>query len=164
MLVICLILCAFAYIGIKIYFSVFYRFTPEYRKLREEKIFTDNFFIENVDCLDGHSFELFCAELLKSNGYNNVRVTKGSGDMGVDILAEKSGMKYAIQCKCYSSNLGNKPVQEIFAGKEFYHCDVGVVMTNRYFTAGAKKLAEATEILLWDRNVLENLIKTKAAQ
>lgn len=92
-------------------------------------------------------------------GFCNVEVTRGSGDQGVDVLAEKDGVKYAIQCKCYTSDLGNKPVQEVNTGKTIYRCQVGVVMTNRYFTQGAKDAAEATGILLWDRDVVQKMAK-----
>lgn len=112
-----------------------------------------------VDGMEGHDFEYWCADLLKKNGFSNVEVTRGSGDQGVDVLAKFGDAKYAIQCKCYSSDLGNKPVQEVNAGKAFYHCHIGVVMTNRYFTAGAKEIAEATGVLLWDRDTLKRLIK-----
>ena len=58
----------------------------------------------------------------------------------------------------YSSPLGNTPIQEVIAGKIFYGCHVGVVMTNSTFTPGAKKLAEATGVLLWDRAILQDMI------
>lgn len=112
-----------------------------------------------VDGMEGHDFEYWCADLLKKNGFSNVEVTRGSGDQGVDVLAKFGDAKYAIQCKCYSFDLGNKPVQEVNAGKAFYHCHIGVVMTNRYFTAGAKEIAEATGVLLWDRDTLKCLIE-----
>ena len=110
--------------------------------------------LENFDNLDGLEFENWCATLLRNNGFVNVVVTRASGDQGVDILAEKGEIKYAIQCKCYSSDLGNSPIQEVHAGKSMYNCHVGAVMTNRHFTSGAKELAEATGVLLWDREKL----------
>lgn len=112
-----------------------------------------------ADSLDGHAFEEWCADLLRKNGFINVEVTKGSGDQGVDVLATKGGIKYAIQCKCYTSDLGNTPVQEVHAGKAFYICHVGVVMTNRHFTSGARELAEKTGVLLWDREKLVEMIE-----
>lgn len=108
--------------------------------------------------MEGHEFEYWCAELLRKNGFTDVEVTKGSGDQGVDVLAVKDGIRYAIQCKCYSSNLGNGPVQEVNAGKSLYRCHVGVVMTNRHFTPSAKELATATGVLLWDRDKLEEML------
>lgn len=114
--------------------------------------------IEETDGMDGHAFEYWCADLLKMNGFTDVEVTKGSGDQGVDIIAVKDSIRYAIQCKCYSSNLGNGPVQEVNAGKSLYHCQIGAVMTNRFFTAGAKELANATGVLLWDRDKLQEML------
>lgn len=114
--------------------------------------------LSKIDLMDGHTFEHWCADILQKNGFDGVEVTPGSGDQGVDVLAQKDGIKYAIQCKCYSSDLGNTPIQEVNAGKTIYHCHIGVVMTNRYFTAGAKEAAEATGVLLWDRNKIKELI------
>ena len=113
---------------------------------------------ENFDLMEGHEFEYYCAELLRKNGYRNVEVTKASGDQGIDIIAYKNGVKYGIQCKCYSSNIGNKAVQEVFAGIKFYDCKVGIVMTNRYYTASAKELAAKNGIILYDRDKLNDLI------
>ena len=123
----------------------------------EKKFNITNPFIV-IDGMDGHAFEHWCAELLKKNGFTDVEVTKGSGDQGVDVLAVKDGIRYAIQCKCYSSDLGNKPIQEVYAGKAMYNCQIGVVMTNRHFTSGAKELASATGVLLWDRDELESML------
>ena len=113
----------------------------------------------HIDAMEGHEFERFIADLLRKLSYQNVEVTRGSGDQGVDVLAEKDGVRYAIQCKCYSSDLGNTPVQEVNTGKVIYHCHVGVVVTNRYFTSGAKEAANATGVLLWDRSKLQGLIR-----
>ena len=77
--------------------------------------------------------------------------------ISVDILAKKAGIKYAIQCKCYATDLGNKPVQEVNTGKTIYHCHVGAVMTNRYFTEGAKQAADATGVLLWNRDDVKKM-------
>lgn len=111
------------------------------------------------DTMEGHDFEYYCADLLRNDGFYNVEVTQGSGDQGIDILAEKAGIRYGIQCKCYSNNIGNKAVQEAFAGKTFYHCHVAAVLTNRYFTRSAKQLAEKDQVLLWDRDELERLVE-----
>ena len=89
--------------------------------------------------MDGHEFEYFCASLLEQNGFTNIVVTQDSVDDGIDILAEKEEIKYGIQCKCYSSNIGNSAVQQAYTGIQMYKCDVGVVLTNRYFTDSAKK-------------------------
>lgn len=103
-------------------------------------------------------FEHYTADLLRDIGYSNVTVTKASGDQGVDVLAEKNGVKYAFQCKHYSRPLGNTPVQEIYAGKAFYGCDVGIVITNSTFTPSAYELADSLGVILWDRDFLHTVI------
>ena len=114
--------------------------------------------MSRIDTMDGHDFEHFTAELLKKLGYEGVKVTPGSGDQGVDVIAVKDGKKYAIQCKRYGQKLGNKPVQEVHAGKTIYGCSVAVVLTNNYFTEGGKEAARALGVELWDRDKLERML------
>ena len=111
------------------------------------------------DSMEGHDFERFCADLLKARGFLEVEVTKGSGDFGVDILAEKDGISYAFQCKRYDEPVGVKAVQEIYAGRDYYDRQIGVVMTNQYFTAPAVEAARKLKILLWDRGYLEEMME-----
>ena len=108
-----------------------------------------------MDLMEGHEFEYYCAELLKNHGFQEVEVTKGSGDFGADILAEKDGVSYAIQCKRYDGPVGVNAIQEVYAGKDYYDCMVGAVMTNQYFTTPAVEAAKKLKILLWDRDYLE---------
>ena len=116
----------------------------------------------NIDSMDGMEFEKYCVELLQKLGYSQVIRTPGSGDQGVDIIAVKDDIRYAIQCKRYSTDLGNTPIQEVTAGKAFYHCHVAVVLTNSHFTPAAKKLAEANGVLLWNREKLYQMIDQAA--
>lgn len=118
--------------------------------------------MNTIDAMEGHEFEYFVADLLKKLGYTNVEVTRGSGDQGVDVLAEKDGIRYAIQCKNYAHPLGNTPIQEVAAGRDYYACHIGVVITNNYFTSGGKDLAKHTRILLWDRDKLQEMIEEAA--
>ena len=110
-----------------------------------------------MDELEGHDFEYYCADLLRDHGFLDVEVTKGSGDFGADILAEKDGVSYAVQCKCYDKPIGVKAVQEAYAGRDYYDCMVGVVMTNQYFTAPAVELAKKLKIMLWDRGYIDSM-------
>lgn len=112
----------------------------------------------DIDLMEGHDFEYYCAELLKRRGFQEVEVTKGSGDYGIDILAEKDGVTYAIQCKCYGTPVGVKAVQEAYAGRDYYDRMVGAVLTNQYFTQPAVEAAKKLKILLWDRGYLESMI------
>ena len=62
--------------------------------------------------------------------YQRPRTCQASNDYGIDILAKRKNTSYAIQCKRYSGNVGNKAVQETGLGMDFYHCDAAAVITN----------------------------------
>ena len=109
--------------------------------------------------MEGHEFEFFCAQLLENHGFAEVEVTKGSGDYGIDVLAQKDGVTYAVQCKRYSAPVGVKAVQEAYAGRDYYDRMVGAVMTNRYFTAPAVEAAKKLKILLWDGGYIESMME-----
>lgn len=111
----------------------------------------------DIDLMEGHDFEYYCAELLRQQGFLEVEVTKGSGDYGIDILAEKDGVTYAIQCKRYTAPVGVKAIQEAYAGRDYYDRMVGAVLTNQYFTQPAVEAAKKLKILLWDRGYLEEI-------
>ena len=111
-----------------------------------------------MDEMEGHDFEYYCAGLLQRAGFQEVEVTKGSGDFGADILAEKDGVSYAVQCKCYDSVVGVHAVQEAYAGKAYYDCMVAAVMTNRYFTEPAVTCARKLNVMLWDRGYIEGML------
>ncbi|MCI8528735.1 MAG: hypothetical protein HFH82_06215 [Lachnospiraceae bacterium] len=138
-----------------------YRLKTEMLRNTETDYQTERISLYNdkFDYMEGHDFEYYCADLLRKNGFETVEVTQGSGDHGIDILAEKDGITYAIQCKCYSSNIGNATVQQAHTGKSLYHKDIAVVLTNRYFTAQAKEEAAALGVKLWDRDKLNSMIE-----
>ncbi|MBE5959599.1 MAG: restriction endonuclease [Lachnospiraceae bacterium] len=109
--------------------------------------------------ISGLEFEDVCATVLKDRGFKKVNVTKGSGDQGVDILAWKNDKQYAVQCKLYSRPVGNKAVQEVFAGMNYYECDAAIVMTNSTFTKSAIALAESTGVELWEEMPIKPVVR-----
>lgn len=111
-----------------------------------------------VDSLSGREFELFTGELLKSIGYQNVTVTKSSGDQGIDVLGTLDKQKVAFQCKHYQGHVGNRAVQELYTGAAYYNCDTAILVSNSLFTDSACILAKRLKIKLWDRNKLSNLL------
>lgn len=115
--------------------------------------------IFDVDLMKGPEFENFTVDLLKQLDYYDVKATPVSNDYGVDVLAEKNGLTYAIQCKRYSQKVNNSSVQEVAAGKDYYNCDCAAVITNNYFTNNAIQLAEKINVSLWDRDTLQKMIR-----
>lgn len=114
--------------------------------------------VGELDNLDGIAFEELACEILVANGFEIAENTPASGDYGVDILAQKEGMSYAIQCKRYLEPVGLEAVQQVYAGRAYYECHVAVVLTNQTFTANAQNLADKLGVVLWDRETLRNLL------
>lgn len=124
---------------------------------RHRKIYGYN--EHQIDDMDGHTFEQFCAELLYRNGFRNVEVTSGSGDHGVDVLAMKDGFSYAIQCKHYEGKVGNKAVQEVYTGKDIYQTDRAAVICTGAYSPQAIEEAKELDVELWDRETVIHMMR-----
>ncbi|MCL2171879.1 MAG: restriction endonuclease [Defluviitaleaceae bacterium] len=114
-----------------------------------------------INEMDGHDFEEYCARLLEINGFRNVRTTQKSGDRGIDILCEKNGETYAIQCKRHSGKISRKAVQEAYTGMAIYQCDIGAILTNSDFAQSAINDANDLGIKLWNGTHLRNMHTVK---
>ncbi len=114
--------------------------------------------LQDLDDMDGYAFEDLTCDILAANGFDFAQSTQASIDFGVDVLAEKEGILYAIQCKRYTAPVGIEAVQQVYAGCAFYDCHVAVVLTNQHFTASARQLAEKIGVILWDRRDLEDML------
>ena len=121
--------------------------------------FINKYNINDIDNFDGIEFESFCKNLLIAEGYEDVEQTQESVDYGIDIIAEKDNIKYAIQCKRYEGKVGNDAIQEAMTGKEYYNCNIAIVFTNSTFTHNAQVLSRSAGVILWDRTVLLKMIE-----
>ncbi|WP_324732452.1 restriction endonuclease [Pseudomonas paeninsulae] len=110
----------------------------------------------HVEDLEPQEFESFCAKILRDNGWN-ARVTKASGDQGIDIIATLGGIKAVLQCKKYSKPVGNAAVQEVIAGKQFEQADVAIVVSNCGYTRSAIQLASMSGVHLIHYSELADL-------
>ncbi|MEJ5057930.1 MULTISPECIES: restriction endonuclease [unclassified Pseudomonas] len=99
------------------------------------------------DNMTGHEYEHYVAEIIRSSGWT-ANVTKGSGDHGADIIAENNDERLVVQCKQYSSTVGNKSVQEAYSAQGFYECHHSCVVTNSIFTPAAKQAAKKLGVKL----------------
>lgn len=96
---------------------------------------------------DPYKYEEYIKGLLRSHGFAT-RKTRSSGDFGVDVLANKNGKTFAIQCKLYNRPVGTKVIQEIVTGRVFYKTDYAVVVSDNKFTDAAKTLARRSNVIL----------------
>lgn len=108
------------------------------------------------DIPNGLAFEQECEGLLKEAGYV-VERTSISGDFGIDLVARRNGLTYAIQCKYYGTPVGVSAVQEATAGRLHYLADCAVVVARSGFTMQARRLAESNSVLLIGSSQLAGL-------
>jgi hypothetical protein len=109
-----------------------------------------------LDFMSSTDFEDYMAEVFRKQGYE-VQLTPPTGDQGVDLLLNKQGLRVAIQLKRYQGGVGNKAVQEIHSGVDFYDADEGWVITTSTYTRSARELANKLGIRLIDGLELKQL-------
>jgi restriction system protein len=110
--------------------------------------------------LKPNEFEEYIGHLYSKLGYTT-RINGGSNDGGVDVIAEKNGVKSLIQCKRY--NLNTVSVHDI---RDFYGAlthdlanGKGIFITTNIFSQEAERFADGKPIELIDGFKLIKLIK-----
>jgi len=96
--------------------------------------------------LEGADFESYLEVLLIRMGYE-VEVTGGTGDDGVDLIAESSGgvspQRLGIQAKCLGSGreTGPNPIRLLRDALPSKECQVGAVISTAKFNDDARRVA-----------------------
>jgi HJR/Mrr/RecB family endonuclease len=111
-----------------------------------------------VGAMSGAQFEVFVADLFRAMG-RRATVMGRSGDQGVDVIVDHGGERVAVQCKNYKRRVGNKPVQEVYAGAKHHGCSRAWAVAPAGFTEGAKALAKSTGVSLFDADGIRGWIK-----
>lgn len=102
-----------------------------------------------------YEYEKLIADIFENLGWTTFNTPK-SGDQGADIVMQKEGFTYVVQCKLYSQPVGNKAVQEVSSAKAYYEAVGSVVVTNNEYTKSARQLAESQNVwLLHDSQLVE---------
>ena len=109
--------------------------------------------IEAIDQMPGVQFESRLRLLFEDLGYD-VFQTQASNDFGADLIVDKGGTRGVVQAKRSQAPIGKSAVQEAVAALAYWRAEYAIVVTNRTFTSGARSLAEANAVQLWDRQKL----------
>lgn len=108
-----------------------------------------------IDIMTGLEFEKYVARLLKAQCYSHIKLTE-QYDLGIDIIAEKDGVRWGVQVKCYSNLVGADAVRQAVTALRHYHCDRAMVITNSVFSRSAVALADSNGCILVDSAKLAN--------
>ena len=108
--------------------------------------------------MSGAQFEDFTADLFRAMGHQAV-VLGGAGDQGVDVIVNRRGERVAVQCKNHKRPVGNRPVQEVYAGAQHHRCVEACVVAPAGYTRGALALARSTGVSLYDADTVRQWIR-----
>lgn len=114
----------------------------------------------DIDGMNGLEFEQYVAMLLRASGFRNVSLTE-KYDFGVDIIADKDGIRWGIQAKRHSGLVKASAVRQVVTGLKLYGCDQAMVVTNSTYSATAWRLANANDCVLIDRTRLKQLAQQR---
>jgi restriction system protein len=103
-------------------------------------------------------YEQVCSRIFAENGYEAARVG-GTGDQGADVIASLGTTRIAVQCKMYSSPVGNAAVQQVEAARRFYDCTQAIVVSDAGFTKSARILANKLGVRLVSRDKLRRFLE-----
>ncbi|MFI1586252.1 restriction endonuclease [Embleya sp. NPDC020630] len=111
-----------------------------------------------VDAMTGPRFEEHVADLCRRDGCRDVVVSGGAGDLGADVVARlPDGRSLVVQCKRLGRTRAvGSPDMQRFVGtaRPVHAADVAMLVTNSRFTAPARRLARAQDIVTVDRRSL----------
>lgn len=138
--------------------------------IQNQNNFVKNKLIEKIQEMDPFQFEFLVAELLRKIGYENVEVTKRSGDKGIDVTGNLTvggltNVKTVIQVKRYQTgnNISGRYITQLRGSAEVDQR--GLIITTSDFTKDAINEAKATNkmpvALVNGQKLIELLFKYK---
>jgi len=121
--------------------------------------------IDDVDRMDGFSFEVLCQMLWRRAGFTAQLTPKRKGDGGIDVVALRGREGELLQCKSsVNPGVGWDAIKEVTTGAAKYQAQFSgtkfrrVAVTNQRFTKGAREHAEANKVRLVERAEIEEIL------
>lgn len=106
----------------------------------------------------GVKLEDLVANIFRNNGYDIAQrvivMTKSGAGAEIDLVVEKSGLRRPVECKNLAITVGVASMRVFKDKLSDANLTNGLFVTNTRFSVGAKKVAHAAGIELWDMMVL----------
>ena len=109
--------------------------------------------------LNPREFEEYITDLFKLLGYEKVTLTPQMNDKGIDILMEKNGKRYGVQCKRHKGIIGSPAIQSFLGAMQHAQTSHGFFVTTSSFSLEAEKMASQHPIELVDSIKLAQMIQ-----
>jgi restriction system protein len=134
-----------------------------FNRKKREKLYKDtrvNVTTNPLDNMSWSDFELLVGEHFRKQGYK-VQETSGGADGGIDLVLEKNGEKYFVQCKQWKAyKVGVKIIRELLGVMVGGGATGGFVVTSGQFTKDAIGFARENNITLLDGVKLHQIISS----
>ena len=122
--------------------------------------------VASTDGMTGPDFERLVARLMQRDGYTDVRIPGGRGDLGADVVGTApDGQKVVVQCKRYGQQryIGSPDMQK-FLGTCFHEhaADEAWFVTTTRFSTAARDLGSRRGVKLIDRESLASWMGSRA--
>ena len=107
-------------------------------------------------------FEFLAGEYLKKEGYE-VEVTQGVADWGVDVFAQKDGIRIAVQAKMYGdckTSITRRMMMELYGVMHYFDCQRSMMIYNGRIMPDALQVAEklGIQLVYLDQHRLDQLL------
>ncbi len=122
--------------------------------------------VEMIQGLNWKDFERLIAAILRADGYT-IEVRGGEKpDGGIDMIAEKGGKRYIVQCKSYwKQDIEVSLIRELYGVVCAEKADGGMFFTCTGFTAPARQFAENLPLQLFSaEEIYEKIRKIQEAR
>ncbi|MHB0992683.1 MAG: restriction endonuclease [Burkholderiales bacterium] len=136
-----------AFMIIKFAYRMLYRLFKEFFPEKENPHHRAMLQAVDIAAMEPVAFEHHCAAILKAQGWQ-CRMTRYSGDFGVDMIAVRSNVHIAFQIKKWTAPVDLKAVQEVVTGIAIYKAHHAAVISVSGYRKSALLLAKANNVQL----------------
>jgi|LSQX01.1.fsa_nt_gb restriction system protein len=105
-----------------------------------------------LDFMDEVFFERYLAMLFCRMGYQVRRVNYA--DNVSTLVATSNGVSYVIQARRNRRKVNIKAIEDAIATRKHLKCERAIVVTNHFFSNGARQVAKANQVITMDRHDL----------
>lgn len=114
---------------------------------------------EAIREMSWQDFELLVGQAFRNDGYRVVERGGNGPDGGIDLVLEKGGLYYMVQCKHWrSAKVSVSVVRELQGVISTVNAAGGLVVTSGTYTEDAKRFARETNITLVDGTELSGML------
>ena len=116
--------------------------------------------LEDIRKLSCQQFEIIIGEAFRRLGYRVIENGGGGADGGIDLVLDREGQRFLVQCKQWKVlKVGVKPIRELAGVMSAKGVRDGFFVTSGTYTEEAREFAEEAGISLVDVDSLQRMVR-----